>query len=39
MQDLLGELFGNLRDMQVGGVAYERGREKDYEQARDGVIA
>lgn len=39
MQNILGKLLRNLHDMQVVGVADERGREKDYEQARDGVIA
>lgn len=29
MQDLLGELLLNLRDMQVGGYTHERGRKKD----------
>jgi hypothetical protein len=37
MQDLLGKLFRNLRDMQVGGVAYERGRGKNPKQ-NEGVI-
>lgn len=37
MQDILGKLFGNLRDMQVGGCTHERGRGEDHKQ-NEGVI-